>query len=189
MSKSVLCHTYSYMANNISSNPNNVLNTEYNLLPSNRRYRVPKFRKVRLKHSVVHQSILELNQVLNPRPNALWWALNVVICCCNVVMNVCIFILIVGPVMMSCFWCPGPRFPKALLAYVVREVHCTIIVKFSDRFPKASLVTTVVKTLVANDCSNGTRPPLSSRTHHREVREAYRRWSDVMQLFPRHDLS
>ena len=52
---------------NISSNPNHALNTEYNLLPSNGRYRVPTIRKVRLKHSLVHQSILELNQALNPR--------------------------------------------------------------------------------------------------------------------------
>ena len=51
---------------------------------------------------------------------------------------------------------PGPRFPKASLAYVVCEVH-TIIVQFSDRFPKAFLVTNVVKTLVARDGSRGTR--------------------------------
>ena len=50
----------------------------------------------------------------------------------------------------------GPRFPKASLAYMVREVHRTIIVQFSGRFPKASLVTNVVKTHVANDDSRGT---------------------------------
>ena len=55
------------------------------------------FIKVRLKQSFVHQSILELNQALNPRSNASWWALNVVVCCCNVMMNVCIFILFLGP--------------------------------------------------------------------------------------------
>ena len=35
---------------------------------------------------------------------------------------------------------------RTSLAYVVREDHRTIIVQFSDRFPKASLVTNVVKT-------------------------------------------
>ena len=42
--------------------------------------------------------------------------------------------------------CPGPRFPKALFPYVVREVHRMIIVQFSDRFLKASLVTNFMKT-------------------------------------------
>ena len=37
-------------SNNIISDPNHVLNSEYELLPSDRRYRVPRFNKVRLKH-------------------------------------------------------------------------------------------------------------------------------------------
>ena len=61
-----------------------------------------------------------------------------------------------------CFVCSyfsysGPRFPKASLANVDREVHRTSVVGFSPRFPKASLLTSVVKTLVANDTSRGTR--------------------------------
>jgi len=31
-------------------------------IPSKRRYRVPRFNKVRLKHSFVHQAILTLNK-------------------------------------------------------------------------------------------------------------------------------
>ena len=57
------------LANTIVSDPNHVLNSEYELLPSNRRYRVPRFNKVRLKHSFVHQSILKLNMEPNPRSN------------------------------------------------------------------------------------------------------------------------
>ena len=52
---------------------------------------------------------------------------------------------------------PGPRFPKASLAYVDCEVHRTSVVEFSPRFPKASLLTSVIKTLVDNDASRGTR--------------------------------
>ena len=54
----------------------------------------------------------------------------------------------------------GPRFPEASLANVDREVHRTSVVEFSPRFPKASLLTSVVKTLVANDASRGTRRAL-----------------------------
>lgn len=57
------------LANNIVSDPNHVLNSEYELLPLNRRYRVPRFNRVRLRHSFVHQSILKLNTERNPRPN------------------------------------------------------------------------------------------------------------------------
>jgi hypothetical protein len=53
------------LANNIVSDPNHVLHNEFELLPSNRRYRVPKFNKVRLKNSFVHQAILELNKKPN----------------------------------------------------------------------------------------------------------------------------
>ena len=61
------------LSNNIiDSDPNHVLNSDYELLPSNRRYRVPRFNKVRLKHSFVHQSILIVNTELNPRSNARW---------------------------------------------------------------------------------------------------------------------
>ena len=38
------------LSNNIISDPNHVLNRKYELLPSNGRYRVPRFNKVRLKH-------------------------------------------------------------------------------------------------------------------------------------------
>ena len=57
-------HTKSMLrlANSISSDPLHVLNGEYQLLPSMRRFRVPKFKKNRLKNSFVHQSVLLLNQ-------------------------------------------------------------------------------------------------------------------------------
>lgn len=54
------------LAKNILSDVNHVLNSEYVLLPSARRYSVPRFNKVRLKHSFVHQSILKLNKEPNP---------------------------------------------------------------------------------------------------------------------------
>ena len=46
-----------------------VLKSEYKLFSSDRRYRIPRFNKVRLKHSFVHQSILKLKMELNQRPN------------------------------------------------------------------------------------------------------------------------
>ncbi len=49
------------LANNIVSDSNHVLHNEFESLPSNRRYRVPRFNKVMLKHSFVHQAVLELN--------------------------------------------------------------------------------------------------------------------------------
>ena len=57
-------HTKSMLrlANSISSDPLHVLNGEYQLLPSRRRFRVPTFKKNRLKNSFVHQSVLLLNQ-------------------------------------------------------------------------------------------------------------------------------
>ena len=39
-----------------------VLHREYQLLPSNRRFRVPSFNRNRLKYFFIHQSILLLNQ-------------------------------------------------------------------------------------------------------------------------------
>lgn len=45
------------LANNIISDPNHVLISEYELLPSNRRNWVPRYNKVRLKRSFVHQSV------------------------------------------------------------------------------------------------------------------------------------
>jgi len=39
-----------------------ILHKEFELLPSKRRYRVPRFNKLRLKHSFVHQAILALNK-------------------------------------------------------------------------------------------------------------------------------
>jgi len=50
------------LANIIASNPMHILDREFELLPSKRRYRVPKFNKVRLKHSFFHQAILALNK-------------------------------------------------------------------------------------------------------------------------------
>uniref|UniRef100_A0A8C5FFN1 Tetratricopeptide repeat domain 39A n=1 Tax=Gadus morhua TaxID=8049 RepID=A0A8C5FFN1_GADMO len=44
----------------LSFNPNHILNTEYNILLSNRKHRDPTFRKVRLKHSFVHQNLFYL---------------------------------------------------------------------------------------------------------------------------------
>ena len=51
------------LAKSISSDPLHVLNGEYELMPSMRRFRVPKFKKNRLKNSFV-QSVLLLNQCL-----------------------------------------------------------------------------------------------------------------------------
>ncbi len=59
------------LANNIVSDPNHVLHNEFELLPSNWRYRVPRLNKVRLKHSFVHQAILELNKKLNQKSRVL----------------------------------------------------------------------------------------------------------------------
>ena len=50
------------LARSIASNTNHVLHEEYELLPSGRRYLVPKFKKVKTKRSFIHQSILRLNQ-------------------------------------------------------------------------------------------------------------------------------
>ncbi len=50
--------------NNIVSDLNHVLHNKFELLPSSRRYRVPRLNKVRLKHSFVHQAILELNNLI-----------------------------------------------------------------------------------------------------------------------------
>ncbi len=60
------------LANNIVSDPNHILHNEFELLPSNRRYRVPRFHKVRLKHSFEHQTILELNKKRNQKSRVLW---------------------------------------------------------------------------------------------------------------------
>ncbi len=62
------------LANNIVFDPNHVLHNEFELLPSNRRYKVPRLNKVRLKHSFVHQAILELNKLikLNKKSRVLW---------------------------------------------------------------------------------------------------------------------
>ena len=49
------------LARSISSDPSHVLNKEYDLLPSGRRFRVPTHKKIRLKNSFVHQSVLLLN--------------------------------------------------------------------------------------------------------------------------------
>jgi len=38
------------------------LRKEFELLPSKRRYRVPRFNKLRLKHFFVHKAILGLNK-------------------------------------------------------------------------------------------------------------------------------
>ncbi len=58
------------LANNMVSEPNHVLNGEYELLPSKQRYRIPRFNKIRLKNSFLYQSILKLNMELNPRSDA-----------------------------------------------------------------------------------------------------------------------
>ncbi len=55
------------IANNIVADSNHVLHNEFVLLLSNRRYSVPSFNRVRLKHSFVHQAILELNKTLNQK--------------------------------------------------------------------------------------------------------------------------
>ncbi len=55
------------IANSIVADSNHVLHNEFVLLLSNRRYRVPSFNRVRLKHSFVHQAILELNKTLNQK--------------------------------------------------------------------------------------------------------------------------
>jgi len=55
------------LANTIISNPLHILHKEFELLPSNRRYRVPRFNKVRLKHSFVHQATIALNKTFNQR--------------------------------------------------------------------------------------------------------------------------
>lgn len=55
------------LANNILADTNHVLHNEFVLLPSNQRYRVQSFNRVRLKHSFVHQAILELNKTLNQK--------------------------------------------------------------------------------------------------------------------------
>ena len=55
------------LAKNIISDPSHVLNKEYKLLPSGRRYSVPRFDRVRLKQSFIHQSILKLNEECNPQ--------------------------------------------------------------------------------------------------------------------------
>ena len=51
------------LARNISNDPLHVLHSEYQLLPSNRRFRVHSFNRIRLKNSFIHQSILLLNQL------------------------------------------------------------------------------------------------------------------------------
>ena len=88
------------------------------------------------------------------------WPSTVVWCCgpvlwCGVVVQYCSVVLWSSAVVL--FYCPGPCFPKASLAYVVCEVRRTSIAQFSHRFPKASLVRNVVKTLIANVDSRGTR--------------------------------
>ena len=57
-------HTKSMLrlANSISSDASHVLNGEYQLLPSMRRFRIPPFKKNRLRKSFVYQSVLLLNQ-------------------------------------------------------------------------------------------------------------------------------
>ena len=52
------------LASNISSDPSHVLFKEYQLLPSNRRFRVPQARLNRLRNSFVPQSVKLLNQSL-----------------------------------------------------------------------------------------------------------------------------
>jgi hypothetical protein len=48
-------------------------------------------------------------------------------------------------------------FPESIVSLSGSVVRRMSIVRFSHRFPKASLVTNVVKTLVANEDSRGTR--------------------------------
>jgi len=50
------------LANIIASNSMHTLHKEFELLPSKRRYRVPRFNKLRLKHFFVHKAILGLNK-------------------------------------------------------------------------------------------------------------------------------
>ena len=54
-------------ARNIMSDPLHVLNPEYNLLPSGRRYGTPEWHYIRYKHSFIPMSIKMLNQTLNRR--------------------------------------------------------------------------------------------------------------------------
>ncbi len=55
------------LPNNIVADSNHVLHNGFVLLPSNRRYRVPSFNRVRLKHSFVHRAILKLKKTLNQK--------------------------------------------------------------------------------------------------------------------------
>lgn len=58
-----------YHIRHLKAGQQHVLKSEYKLFSSDRRYRIPRFNKVRLKHSFVHQSILKLKMELNQRPN------------------------------------------------------------------------------------------------------------------------
>ena len=51
-----------YLARSITSDPTHALFEEYELLPSNRRFRLPRYGRVRMKNAFVHQSVLLLNK-------------------------------------------------------------------------------------------------------------------------------
>uniref|UniRef100_A0A673IFC2 Solute carrier family 37 member 1 n=1 Tax=Sinocyclocheilus rhinocerous TaxID=307959 RepID=A0A673IFC2_9TELE len=58
---SIVKVTQPLLANNIVSEPNHVLYNEFVLLPSNRRYKVPRYSRIKLKNSFVYQDVLALN--------------------------------------------------------------------------------------------------------------------------------
>ena len=50
------------LARSITSDPTHVLFEEYELLPSNRRFRLPRYGRVKMKKAFVYQSVLLLNK-------------------------------------------------------------------------------------------------------------------------------